>query len=367
MAMLETGYCRARQKRLLERMAGRGLDAVVVGGSHHVYYFTGHRTFWQQQSAAVVFGDGRVFLVTANEPAGGVAADEVVSYAASWMGTQRQEQAGVVAEAVKGALVKRKASAIGIDASAANAEVGLRVGGGLESMEGELAHLRRRKDPDELELMLRAVRCCEAMYARAREIIEPGVPELHVYGELHAAGVKAAGEPLSGMLGNDYACGCGGGPPRSGRVAQAGELYILDLGPAFRGYFSDNARTIAVDGRPSGAQEKAWEVVMHCHGIVREMARPGARCREIFEAVDEYLRLKVGCGMVHHLGHGVGLQPHEYPHLNPGWDDVLMEGEFFTAEPGVYSELLGGGIRIEENYVVTAGGVRQVLNSPAGL
>ena len=46
------------------------------------------------------------------------------------------------------------------------------------------------------------------------------------------------------------------------------------------------------------------------------MAKPGVRCREIFAAVDDFLKQK-RTGLPHHLGHGVGLQPHEYPHLNP--------------------------------------------------
>ena len=68
------------------------------------------------------------------------------------------------------------------------------------------------------------------------------------------------------------------------------------------------------------------------------MARPGGSCREIFSAVDRARRMIRGGGMPHHLGHGVGLQPHEYPHLNPKWDDTLLEGEVFTAEPGIYAE-----------------------------
>jgi Xaa-Pro dipeptidase len=75
----------------------------------------------------------------------------------------------------------------------------------------------------------------------------------------------------------------------------------------------------------------------------------------------------VGKTFPHHLGHGVGLQPHEYPHLNPMWDDVLMEGEVFAAEPGLYGLELAGGIRIENNYLVTASGVENLLSSPMEL
>jgi Xaa-Pro dipeptidase len=205
------------------------------------------------------------------------------------------------------------------------------------------------------------------MYDRARQIVEPGIPELNVYAELHSVAVQTAGEPLSAYLGNDYACAATGGPPRKNRTARSGELYILDLGPAYRGYFSDNCRTIAVNRAPTDAQMRAWTTVMGAFPIVERTARPGARCREIYDAVDDYYREAAGEPFPHHLGHGVGLQPHEYPHLNPKWDDVLMEGEVFTAEPGLYAPELAGGLRIENQYLVTRDGVTNLTPFPAEL
>jgi len=76
-------------------------------------------------------------------------------------------------------------------------------------------------------------------------------------------------------------------------------------------------------------------------------------------AVNEHFKQVFGQGLPHHLGHGVGLQPHEYPHLNPHWDDVLLEGEIFTAEPGIYSNELAAGIRLENQYLVTSDGVKE--------
>src|SRR5258706_13082476 len=108
-------------------------------------------------------------------------------------------------------------------------------------------------------------------------MIAPGVAELDVFAGLQAAAVKTAGEPLSDLLGNDYACGERGGPPRKGRMARAGELYILDLGPAYRGYFSDNARTFAVNRKPTDAQMKAWESGVAALKLVGRMAKPGVR------------------------------------------------------------------------------------------
>ena len=69
----------------------------------------------------------------------------------------------------------------------------------------------------------------------------------------------------------------------------------------------------------------------------------------------------------HHLGHGIGLFPHEAPHLNSSWDDVFEKGDVFTVEPGLYAPQLRGGIRLENNYVVTAAGVELLTPFPLEL
>src|SRR5690606_17078773 len=143
------------------------------------------------------------------------------------------------------------------------------------------------------------------------------IDELEVYGRLHAAAVDAAGEPLS-AFGNDFQCGTMGGLPRR-REAQAGELYILDLGPAYRGYYADTCRTFAVDRQPTDLQWRAWEVVVAVLTMIEEPARPGTPCRRLFEVAREVLDEHLPGGFPHHLGHGIGLEPHEIPHLNPHW------------------------------------------------
>ena len=363
--MLDPKLSRVRQQRLLKEMQQRKLDAVVVGLSHHVYYFSATLPHWLHQGAFVLFADGRSWLTTGNKPAENAAADEPVSFEASWMATLRQEQPAVVATQVIELLKSRRAREVGIDSSAVTAQVALMAEeNDVEPIDPVLWQLRRCKDADELALMRKACDCSAAMYRKAKEMIEPGVAETDVFAELEAAAVREAQEPLSAPLGNDYACGAGGGPPRAGRKAEAGELYVLDVGPAYRGYFSDCCRTFSVDRKPTDAQKTAWNAVVAALQTVERMAKPGVRCREIFNAVDEHLRECAVGKFPHHLGHGVGLQPHEYPHLNPRWDDVLMEGEVFTAEPGLYAPELKGGIRLENDYVVTKNGVQSLIDFP---
>ena len=365
--MLQPSFCRARQQRLLSVMHTRKLDAIVVGWRWHAYYLSGHRSFWQNESALVLFADGRSLLVSENKPDPSAAADENVAYTATFIGTHRPEQASLAAEKVLAALASRRVRTIGLDSSAVSFELGNRVDGQCTSIDADLWEMRRKKDPDELAILRKAIDCTAAMHQRARQIIEPGIPELTVFGELQSAAVNVAGEPLSDVLGNDYACGTKGGPPRKDRVAQAGELYILDLGPAVSGYFADNSRAYSVDRKVTDAQHRAWEIVTGVFPIVESLAKPGARCRDIFGAIDSYYREKTGSGLPHHLGHGVGLRPHEFPHLNPNWDDVLLEGELFTCEPGLYGPELGGGMRLENQYLVTAKGVDNLTPFPLDL
>ena len=68
------------------------------------------------------------------------------------------------------------------------------------------------------------------------------------------------------------------------------------------------------------------------------------------------------------MGHGIGLCPHEPPYLNPAWpDSVLEEGNTITVEPGVYGDDLRGGVRVEDDMLVTADGVRTLIHAPKDL
>jgi Xaa-Pro aminopeptidase len=357
--MLQPQYCRSRQKRLLNKV-GHNVDAFVIGAPHHVYYLSGYWTDWRQMSAMVLLADGRTILITPNQPCETAAADDCRSFEANWFATLRQEQPAALAIELIDVLAEFGVKRIGFDSSVVASQLvaaRLHSGGPIDN---DLFQLRRQKDPDELDLMQTAIGATEAMYARARQIIEPGVDEVLVFAELQATAVQFLGEPMTALLGNDFACGVGGGWPRKGRKTEAGELYILDLGPAYRGYYADNCRVIAVDRKPTDEQQKAREHVIACLDIVESFAKPGVRCQALYDACDQALKLKRGKGMGHHLGHGVGLSPHEFPHLNPKWDDALLEGEVFTAEPGVYAEELRGGIRIENQYLVTKDGVRNL-------
>ena len=348
--------CRARQQRVLDVMRKQNLDLVVLTQNAHVQYLAGPRYGWTFQPAVALTADGKLTLVAPDKPPEVSAADEVLTYEAKWHSTMRNDQREASSAVLATWLAAQpKHDWIGVEYSTFPVFLSQQVSSEYFDIEPAIYRLRRNKDAHELKLLKKAIEGTARMYELAREIVKPGVNELEVFNQLQAAAVDEYREMLTGT-GNDYQCASRGGPPRD-RVAQEGELYILDLGPAFRGYFADNARTIAVGDQPSDAQQQAWEFIMQVFAHVEKVVKPGKSCQELFHEAQAILDESPVGVFNHHLGHGIGLFPHEAPHLNPNWDDTFEVGDVFTCEPGLYAEELRVGMRIENDYVVTEDGI----------
>lgn len=362
---IDISACRGRQQRLLAEMRRLNLDLAIVATTEHVQWLAGPKFAWTFQPAAALTSDGKLTLVAPNKPPETAAADEVVTYAAQWHSTLRNDQRQASNEALLKALAgKPKPSRVGVEFSTCGPRLAEALGGVAVDIEADIYRLRRRKDPDELARLKKAIAGTGKMYARAREIVAPGINELEVFNQLQAVAVEEFGEMLTGT-GNDYQSGARGGPPRN-RRAEAGELYILDLGPAFRGYFADNSRAIAVSS-VTDEQQTAWTYIMQVFAHLEKTVRPGKSCKELFNEVQAILDASPHGEFNHHLGHGIGLFPHEGPHLNPFWDDTFEVGDVFTAEPGLYAPELKVGMRLENDYLVTPTGVELLSDFPLEL
>jgi Xaa-Pro aminopeptidase len=177
---------------------------------------------------------------------------------------------------------------------------------------------------------------------------------------------SAAGGILSGW-GQDFKCGVPGGFARADRAVESGELFCLDVGVGVRGYRSDLCRTFAVDGNPTDAQQTAHARVVEVMKMGEAFLKPGQSCTGMFEAVAAELDGWNGYAFFHHAGHGIGLDAHEVPRINPGWDDNFEVGDVVAFEPGLYGDELRGGIRLENNYLITEDGFRQLSHFPLDL
>ncbi|NBP88507.1 MAG: aminopeptidase P family protein [Planctomycetia bacterium] len=364
---LDPAACRIRQQRIRDWMEQAHLDLAIVVSPESIEYLTGLRWDFRFSPVAALGADGQTVLICPDKPVTSTAIDEVRTYEAKWKSTLRNDQREASSAILADWLTSRKAAGrVGVEFSACPPHVSqLLQEAELVDLEPELLRCRRKKDADEVACLRQAIAATEAMYQKAREIIRPGLSELEMFSALQAAAVEACGEMLTGT-GNDYASGVRGGPPRD-RCCQAGELYILDLGPAYRGYFADNARTLSVDGQPTESQLAAWQHVCGALELVERRGKAGVRCRDIYAEVEDWLGSATVGSWSSHLGHGIGLSVHETPHLNPNWDDTLEVGDVIAVEPALYAPELQCGMRIENDYLVTETGLELLSPFPLEL
>jgi Xaa-Pro dipeptidase len=263
---VDVAGCRSRQKRLLAEMERLGLDWFLATRSETVQWLTGAYVGPLFSPIAALHHDGQLTLVLPERKKDiPMAADDVLSYEEKWHSTLRDEQR-IVSNAALLSALPTPLENVGSEWTHLGPDVLAACHGDVANIETTIFRLRRKKDPDELLLLQHALTANRAMYAEARAIIRTGVNELDVYNALQAEAVKVLGEPLT-YFGQDFRSGSRGGAPRDRKI-EARELYILDLGVGFRGYYSDNARTIAVGGNPSDKQLDAWRAVMEVFAFV---------------------------------------------------------------------------------------------------
>ena len=226
---------------------------------------------------------------------------------------------------------------------------------------------RAIKTPAEVQAIARAVAATDDIFAAVERSIHVGSSELDVYVAAVGALTRAAGGPA--VLDGDFVSGPRaeqiGGPPTERRL-EPGDLLIVDVYPAIAGYWADTTRTFSV-GTPSQA-------VVDRHGVLEDALAAGERAiaaglpaRELYNVVKGVIeRAGYGAHFPHHAGHCVGVTPSEDPRLIPGSDAVLQEGMVITLEPGIYLPG-GGGMRLEDNYLVTADGCRSLSHYPRKL
>jgi len=147
----------------------------------------------------------------------------------------------------------------------------------------------------------------------------------------------------------------------------AGELVVVDFGGVLDGYAVDMTRTVAVG--TVAPELRAWVgAVTESQQAAIDRAAPGVLPSVIDGAARAALdRHGLADCFVHGTGHGLGLEVHERPTIGPrgDHDGPLASGMVFTVEPGVY--IAGrGGVRIEDDVVVTTSGVERLTGAPSG-
>ena len=222
--------------------------------------------------------------------------------------------------------------------------------------------LRGVKDGEEMKLVQRAVEIADQAFEAVAPTIQAGQREREVAWELEKAMRDRGAEAISFDI--IVAAGPNGALPhhRAGETAiRQGEPIVIDMGASYSGYCSDLSRSVIV-GEPDDTFRKVYDTVLRAQSEAEQRVRSGMTGGEV-DTVSRDIISEAGYGenFGHSLGHGVGLDVHEFPRLGPNVDDRLDDGMVFTVEPGIYVSGWGG-VRIEDMVVLENGSAR-VLSS----
>jgi Xaa-Pro dipeptidase len=231
---------------------------------------------------------------------------------------------------------------------------------GLELVDGAAVTegCRGVKTEKEIAFMDLANKITKLAYREAFKDLREGMSPRDLAAAVSAAhqkmGVSGGGGPL---FGPNAAFPHG---TRDVRSLQTGDAVLVDGGCGVEGYRSDVTRTVFF-GRPTDRQRRVWEAVKKAQVAALKAVRPGATCESVDAAARKAIET-AGFGpdykyFAHRLGHGIGLEGHEYPYLVRGNKLKMEPGMTFSNEPGIY--IYGEfGVRLEDCMVVTGDGGR---------
>ena len=228
----------------------------------------------------------------------------------------------------------------------------------------QLESLRGIKERDELNSLKLAADLNHQAFTDALPRIRSGVTEREIALELEFALKRLGGEDNS----FDFivASGQRGALPHgvaSNKVISNGDLVTIDFGTKVKGYHSDETVTLAV-GDIDGKLRQIFDIVLEAHDSALSQVRPGLEVCNLDAFARNYIASKgYGEYFGHSLGHGVGLDVHEFPPVSSRSAVMLEEGMVITIEPGIYIPGTGG-VRIEDTVAVTACGYEVLTSIP---
>ncbi len=218
------------------------------------------------------------------------------------------------------------------------------------------AGCRMIKSEHELSLMRLASKVSITAYAAAYHSLQPGMTQ-HEFQSL----VESAHTQLGFHGSADAQVGPYSATPHGSiqpQKIEEGTIVLMDGGCTVEGYASDISRTFVL-GKPTSKMNQVFDIVYKAQSAALAAARPGVECQSV-DAAARKVVIDAGYGpgfkyFTHRVGHGMGLDGHEWPYLVPGNTTVVRANMTFSDEPGIY---IPGefGVRIEDDMQITADG-----------
>jgi Xaa-Pro aminopeptidase len=247
--------------------------------------------------------------------------------------------------------------------------------GGFIDLSKELLALYLYKTPEDVASLRLTHRVATEAVDAFYKMMVPGMTEADVANNIEAA-VQQATETDSIWFAKAWpmvqsginTCFAGQFNRTSGKKLVAGEMALVEMGICVNGYWADITRTAAI-GDSTNTLEDVFYTVLEAQEKAMLVMRAGISMAEV-DAVSRAYISKAGWGHLynHGLGHQVGFRYHDPGDtLSPGSKGILEEGMVMTVEPGIYGPEIGGGVRIEENVLITAQGYEVLSDYPRAL
>jgi Xaa-Pro aminopeptidase len=237
-----------------------------------------------------------------------------------------------------------------------------------------MKELRAIKTEYEVEVTKKAVEITHNAFLRVMKFIHPGVMEYEIEAEIiHSfLSQRATGEAYGSIIAS-------GDRARTlhyvsnNQECKDGELVLMDFGASYGGYNADLTRTIPVNGKFSPRQKEVYNACLQLHNYAKSLLKPGITINDYTDKVgDEATKLFIQIGLLkesdvknenpenrayrkylyHGISHHLGIDVHDLGTRT----EPIKAGMLFTAEPGIYIEEEGMGIRIENNLWITENG-----------
>jgi Xaa-Pro aminopeptidase len=348
----------SRIKRLRHALDAVGAGSLLEMHLPNIFYLCGFSgdsaALLIESTSATLFTDGR-FTIQAKEETRGI---------------RMQIHKGQLMEAVGDHLRGRKRQRVAVSPSrltlAGWKALRKAAGGNLKwvAVDGLVENLRAVKDAAEIVRIRDSARLGSQVMEETIRLIRPGVTELDIAAEIgyRMRRKGASGESFEAIVAAGPRSALPHARPTPRRIGK-NELVVLDLGAILRRYCSDLTRTVYVGKAPTRIRQWYY-AVLDAQTAARHALKSGVTCGAVDAAARNVLQHKgLGRYFVHSTGHGIGLEIHEDPRIARDQKKLLETGNVVTLEPGVYVEGVGG-IRIEDDALVTARGAEILTTAP---
>lgn len=221
--------------------------------------------------------------------------------------------------------------------------------------------IRIIKSEDEIKKIEKACKIGDLTYSHILKKLRIGITEKEIATELEffikRRGAEISFEPI-------VAFGANSSVPHhqtSNTKLRKNQIVLLDFGAKFEKYCSDMTRTV-IFGKATAEQKKIYQTVLVAQQKAIDTLKLNVNLSNTDEIARKYIVDNNFPTIPHSVGHGIGLEVHEDPHLSPKSKDRLKVGMVFSVEPGIYIKNFGG-VRIEDVLVLTKKGPKLLTHS----